>query len=171
MYGEVEAEVHRLGSDWAATWGVPDLLDGLELRVSSRMTSSGGKCHLLLGRITVARWVVDAGHLEVVACHELAHLAAFRLHGRVRAHGREWRALMVAAGHEPRARHSWETPPRSPRRTYTYSVACTTCGGHWTMRAWKSTYRCARCVRAGCSGLFSVVRIPSDAPDRWSIAS
>jgi predicted SprT family Zn-dependent metalloprotease len=40
-----------------------------------------------------------------VLCHELAHLAARERHGdRIRPHGPEWKALMRAAGYEPKTR-------------------------------------------------------------------
>jgi hypothetical protein len=43
--------------------------------------------------------------LEEVLCHELAHVAVYRLHGRaVRPHGPEWKGLVAAAGFKPRAR-------------------------------------------------------------------
>ena len=55
------------------------------------------------GRITVAVQLLASRHLEEVLVHEVAHLVCFWRHGRVRPHGREWRALMQP-GRAPRAR-------------------------------------------------------------------
>jgi predicted SprT family Zn-dependent metalloprotease len=59
------------------------------------------------------------GILEEVLCHELAHVAVYRLHGRsVRPHGPEWKRLVRqvgfgAATHVQGDRRVW---PSSMRR-------------------------------------------------------
>ena len=76
----------------------------IELRASSRMRSSLARAYLAEGRITVAVQLLASRHLEEVLVHEVAHLVCHWRHGRVRPHGREWRALVVQAGERARVR-------------------------------------------------------------------
>ena len=56
--------------------------------------------------------------------HEVAHLVARHVHmgRRIRAHGREWQAIMQFFGCEPSRCHNMETTPA--RRTRKYVVVC-----------------------------------------------
>lgn len=96
-------------------WGDADLLDGVRIEVSRRMTRSVGRCYAQRGVIRISERVLRAAAAEggggagehdvlgEVLVHELAHLVVFRRHGRAaRPHGREWRELMVLAGYPPR---------------------------------------------------------------------
>ena len=96
----------------------PRVLD-IELRASSRLRASLARAYLVEARITVAVALLASRHLEEVLVHEVAHLVCFWRHGRVRPHGREWRALMQQAGHRGRVRLDpldVRLPPRRRRR-------------------------------------------------------
>ena len=57
--------------------------------------------------------------------HELAHLVAFKkFGGNIRPHGREWRAVMIALGAEPRRTHRYEVTPVRKLRLYAYQCHC-----------------------------------------------
>jgi hypothetical protein len=102
----------------AHAWDEPRVLD-LDLAVSGRMVSSLGRAYLESGRVRVAAALVRSRHLEELLAHEAAHLVVHWRHGRVRPHGREWRALLVQAGERARVRLDpldVVLPPRRRRR-------------------------------------------------------
>jgi hypothetical protein len=89
---------------WGTTWSVPDLAARTRVSFSGRLSRSLGRCALRTGDIRLNANLLDgpeAALLEVT-CHEAAHAAVFILHGAAaRPHGREWKALMRAAGYQP----------------------------------------------------------------------
>lgn len=97
---------------WCTLWQVPELPGTLDIRFSGQLRTSLGRCHPVTGRIRLHD-ALKSGHDELlreVLCHEAAHAAVFAIHRRrLRPHGREWRALMKAAGFVPRAtyREPW----------------------------------------------------------------
>ncbi|MFH1763631.1 MAG: SprT family zinc-dependent metalloprotease [Gemmatimonadota bacterium] len=96
---------------WAELWGLPGLTESVTVEFSGRLRSSLGNCRPIQGRIRLAAHLENGNGelLEEVLCHELAHVAVYRLHGRrVRPHGPEWRKLVSAAGFEARARFKRE---------------------------------------------------------------
>lgn len=102
----------------AAAWDEPRVL-GLDVGVSGRMVSSLGRAYLESGRVRVAAALVRSRHLEEVLAHEAAHVVVHWRHGRVRPHGREWRALLAQAGERARVRLDpldVALPPRRRRR-------------------------------------------------------
>jgi predicted SprT family Zn-dependent metalloprotease len=84
------------------------------------MSRSLGRCALRTGDIRLNARLLDgpeAALLEV-ACHEAAHAASYILHGpKARPHGREWKALMRAAGYQPIVRwpEHWGQSPFSSK--------------------------------------------------------
>jgi hypothetical protein len=85
---------------WGELWGVPDLADSVTVELSRRFRSSLGLCRPVEGRVRLAAHLANGRPelLEEVLCHELAHVAVYRLHGRsVRPHGPEWKGLVRAA--------------------------------------------------------------------------
>jgi len=109
---------------WAELWGLPGLTESVTVEFSRRFRSSLGLCRPAQSRIRLAAHLEKGNGdlLEEVLCHELAHVAVYRLHARaVRPHGPEWKGLVAAAGFEPRARFDraeGRFPPRggTPRR-------------------------------------------------------
>jgi SprT protein len=153
---------------WAALWGLPGLEGRVTIRVSRRLTAS-------LGRATPARRSIrlaaalaagPPGFLAEVMCHELAHIAAWEMHGDgIRPHGREWKELVRRAGFRPTTRL---TPPpglllpkprRRRRRRYVYDHRCERCGWSRVARAVVRRWRCAPCADAGRDGKLAIWRI------------
>ena len=92
-----------------------------------------------------------------VLCHELAHVAAYELHGRrCRPHGPEWAALMRAAGFEPCARarltHDVSALVVAPRRGSQYEHRCPVCQAVRFARRPVRQWRCVACLTAGLDG-------------------
>lgn len=153
---------------WAALWGLPGLERRVAIRFSRRLTAS-------LGRATPARRSIrlaaalaagPPGFLAEVLCHELAHVAAWEIHGEgIRPHGREWKELVRRAGFRPTTRL---TPPpglllpkprRRRRRRYVYDHRCERCGWSRVARAVVRRWRCSPCTDAGRDGKLAIWRI------------
>lgn len=101
------SDAHRADvAEWTRLWGVPGLEERLDIRFSGRLLRSLGRCNPSRGliRLKPRLAVGDDALLREVVCHEVAHAAVFAIHRRrVRPHGKEWGALMRAAGYRPRA--------------------------------------------------------------------
>ena len=94
-------------SELGRLWGVPGLDRAVSVEYSTRMTRSLGRAYPERGLVRIAAPLAHgpAGFLDEVLCHEAAHIAVYRLHGRsVRPHGVEWKSLMRVAGYEPSTR-------------------------------------------------------------------
>ena len=84
-------------------------------------------------------------NMESTVPHEAAHYAVDRVHGRrVRPHGAEWRALMIALGVAPEVRASFDMAGIPVRRTGRHLYRCG-CGEHLL-----SAIRHGRVLRGGC---------------------
>jgi SprT protein len=160
----IEGMVER----WGRLWGVGDLADSVTVEFSRRLRTSLGRCRPASGLIRLAERLqeVDPGPLEEVLCHELAHVAAFRLHGpRIRPHGPEWKALVSQAGFLPRARFPGEAlgvPPTPPR--FLYEHRCPVCRARRVARRTVRAWRCAGCLAAGRSGKLIVTKFSPGPP-------
>ena len=153
---------------WEEAWGVPGLLDSVTVELSTRFRTSLGLCRPRQGRIRLAADLMEGsdGLLEEVFCHELAHVAVYRLHGRrARPHGPEWKGLLMKAGHEPRVRVR-EGDPRLPARFSEprprWEHRCPSCGARRVAGRPVRQWRCGVCVRAGRRGELVIGRLPVD---------
>ena len=66
-----------------------------------------GACWPQRKRITLSRLLTELNeeaHVLDTILHELAHALTFERHGRVRSHGKEWRAIAEALGASTNAR-------------------------------------------------------------------
>ena len=151
---------------WATVWGTSELPGSLEMTIAPRLRSTLGRCHPATAEIRLNPRLI--GHPELlreVACHEAAHVAVFRLHGRrVRPHGPEWKRLMVLAGYAPRARMPVERLPEELRRAGLpragYMHRCRSCGATRGARRRMRHWYCRRCHDAGRGGSLEIKRIP-----------
>ncbi len=87
--------------------------------------------------------------LAEVVPHEVAHLLAWQLHGRVKPHGVEWQQLMVKVFDlPPKVRHSFDVSALAPK-TWSYRCACQahelTVRRHNKVVRGEMQYRCRRC--------------------------
>lgn len=65
--------------------------------------------------------------LDEVIPHELAHLLAYQLFGRVKPHGNEWKHLMQDVfGCAPKRTHSFDVPKRKQLSQFLYKCDCQT---------------------------------------------
>src|SRR5688572_26362964 len=103
MLDELPRTALILARRWARLWGIPELGDRLQVNFSTRLRRSLGRCRPCEGRITLrADLRRSPAELAEVLCHELAHVAVYRLHGMQCApHGQEWKQLLRSAGYEP----------------------------------------------------------------------
>ena len=154
---------------WAELWEVPGLEQRAQIRFSRRLEVSLGRCTPARASIRLhcdlARGPRDL-LLEVV-CHELAHVAAWEMHGRaIRPHGREWQDLVSRAGYVP---STGLQPPkgciskpkrrRRRRRRYLYEHRCPSCDWRKMARAAVRRWRCPECIAVGREGELEIWRI------------
>lgn len=151
---------------WSQHWGLPELPGRVQIGVSTRMRVSLGRCAPRSGTIRIASFLLAGPEhlLAEVVCHELAHVAAVELHGpRCRPHGREWRALMRAAGHAPRARipeaDLERVLPLQGSTRVVWEHRCPACGARRLAGRPVKQWRCARCHRFGLGGRLVVSRL------------
>jgi len=161
-----ENEIRTLIDGWGERWGLPGLAARVTVETSPRMRRMLGSCDPARGRVKLNLLLFHEDNRDLLLetlCHEVAHAAAYRIHGRrVRPHGREWRALLTAAGFPPRARIpvaeiGGALPPRR-RAPYLYRHVCRDCARVFTARRTDRRWRCRPCSEAGRSGLFTVLR-------------
>ena len=121
MKATLSIEATTSANRWLHLWSTPDLATRTTIEWSPRLTRSLGRCYPERRLIRLAAFLEESENalLEEVLCHELAHLAARELHGRhIRPHGSEWKALMRAAGFEPKTR--LPAPEAVPVRMYAH---------------------------------------------------
>ena len=106
-----------------------------------------------------------------VLCHEVAHVAAYRIHRRrIRPHGSEWAELVRRAGFTPRTKFDpkdWPELrlPKAPRRrrraaAVVYLHRCPVCQAARVARRPVRRWCCAACVDAGLTGELVITRAP-----------
>ena len=153
-------------ASWAESWSLPDLPDQVTIEISGRLRTSIGLCYperSLIRLHPVVRELEESVFLEIL-CHELAHVAVHRHFGRgCKPHGREWAALVEAAGHNARARlpngSVFATPAqRATRKTILWHHRCPRCDAARTARRPVYSWRCATCVNQGSSGKLEIWR-------------
>ena len=136
-------------------WAIEEVADYIQIGFSNRITRS-------LGRTQPAAKIIRLNPLlqtrlshllEEVLCHELAHIAAYHLHGdSIRPHGPEWRALVQAAGFEPRVRIDADLDWPSPPHVKCYTHRCPVCHAVRVAKKPMARWRCGECVANGLSG-------------------
>ena len=150
---------------WSETWDLPHLPDRIQVKASSRMRVSLGRCLASQGEIRIAQFLLSGppGLLEEVLCHEVAHAAAAaRFGARIRPHGTEWRGLMRDAGFEPRTRIPDTELPHdtlaATRRRVFWRHRCPICEASRIAGRPVRGWRCAKCLAAGLGGQLDIRR-------------
>jgi SprT protein len=142
-------------NDYCRLWGVEHIASDVVVGYSNRMTRSLGRTQPAskLIRLNALLQTKLNYLLEEVLCHELAHVAAYHLHGRsIRPHGPEWKALVRAAGFEPRVRIRLDIDLLREQNVKRYRHHCPVCNAARTARYRMTRWRCSRCIGAGLSG-------------------
>jgi predicted SprT family Zn-dependent metalloprotease len=155
---------------WCRLWGVPDLADRLQIIVSPRLRRSLASYRTRQGQIRISSSLLNLPDAVIneVLCHEAAHAAVAELQAHpVRPHGPEWRALVRAAGFEPRVRMAPDHV--AGRRTDTtgyralWEHRCPVCQMHRLARRPVRRWRCTSCRSAGLEGALVITRVAGAA--------
>jgi predicted SprT family Zn-dependent metalloprotease len=149
-------------AELADLWSMPELATSAAVRFSPRLKRSLGRADTASGRIALAAFLADQPALcDVALCHELAHLAAFRLTGgSERPHGPTWQRLVREAGHEPTLRLPVDTGSAAraePGQAQHFTHYCPVCHFVRTAARRMPAWRCADCVAAGLDGQLEIV--------------
>lgn len=154
-----QSGLRRLLAQWAETWNLAGLDQRLEITFSPRFRTSLGRCSPGTGEVRLATFLLTGppAVLCEALCHEAAHAAVHELHGRgPKPHGPEWRALMQAAGFEPRARLPAsllpDVSPNWGRPGKRWEHRCPVCHAFRVARRRVPQWRCAACRAAGLEG-------------------
>lgn len=132
---------------WALDLPMPKISLDLRGRVAGQAWYTDWKIRLnrVLFRENVDYFV---GH---TIGHEVAHLIACRLHGlQVKAHGDEWKRIMLRLGLEPKRCHCLDVTPAVTRRKFLYICSCQkhTVGAARHKRiGWGKKYICKKCKK------------------------
>ena len=166
----LNAQLHDAIVGWQSMWHTPGLADLTRVTFSPRLGRSLGRCVPAAGRVTLTTRLRRASRNRLLEtlCHEVAHVAAYMLHGSAaRPHGPEWAALVRAAGYDPSThaqprRGAPKTPKRPPRAKsprFTVVHTCPVCHSRRYARRVMSAWRCRTCVDAGLSGKMIATRV------------
>jgi predicted SprT family Zn-dependent metalloprotease len=156
---------------WARRWGLPGLEEAITVRFDPRLHRSAGRSRPERGEISLhpALAVGPKRAMASVLCHEMAHVAAYQLHGvGVPPHGAEWSALVRQAGHRPAPTARASTlgipvmaaaasrPEGSQPSVRQYVHRCPVCQSSRVARRPVRAWRCAECVAAGLEGRLTI---------------
>lgn len=113
---------------------------------------SAGTAHLQINKLRFNPVLLAENpsiFIQQVVPHEICHLLAYQLYGRVKPHGKEWQALMVNLyGLSPSTTHSLNTDSVAGK-TYNYRCQCgvvpLSIRRHNKVQRQQTQYRCRRC--------------------------
>jgi SprT protein len=159
---DIAADAHA----WFASWQLAPVAATVRIRFSPRMFRAIGRAAPYRRLVTFAvgvREMAPALVREVLA-HELAHVAAYELHGAgIRPHGAEWAALMRAAGFVPRVRFADAEAIALVRARATLPVRylhlCPVCAASRIAARRMPRWRCGACYARGRDGLLEITRV------------
>lgn len=157
--------VLRALNSWCENWDTPDIPKTVIFSFSSRLSRTLARCHPLQNRIVVRADLALAPYrlLAEVLCHELAHLATYRLHGpNAKPHGKEWQELVRRAGFEPRIRIQNASAGNVMKKRRIspaiFEHRCHICQIVRVSRRPVLNWRCAACLDAGLEGAMVITR-------------
>ncbi|WP_028765624.1 SprT family zinc-dependent metalloprotease [Shewanella fidelis] len=113
---------------------------------------SAGTAHLQLNKLRFNATLLKNNHqafIDEVVPHEICHLLAAQLFGRVKPHGREWQSLMQQVFKlQPRTTHSFDTSAVAGK-TFDYYCLCgpikLSIRRHNKVLRGETQYRCRKC--------------------------
>jgi SprT protein len=164
-------QLHDAIVGWESIWQTPGLARLTRVMFSPRLERSLGRCVPATGRVTLTTRLRGGSRERLLEtlCHEVAHVAAYILHGgTARPHGPEWAALVRAAGFDPGTharRRRGAAKPTTKRRLrdrpwrFTVVHTCPVCHSRRYARRVMSAWRCRTCVEAGLSGELTPTRV------------
>lgn len=150
---------------WADLWSAPWLLNDIAINFSTRLSTSLGRCRPYSKTISLNTNLLTGDKSELlleVLCHEAAHIVNFVHHGRtVKPHGKEWQALVTAAGYKPGPRivvKSQDTTTKTRKSTVVYEHRCPICQNAWYSRRPIKRWKCGSCLASGLSGDLIIIK-------------
>lgn len=155
-------DVARIVAHFGRLWARPALGETVAIAYSNRLKKSWARTNLETRTIRLASDLrTDGERLEIVLCHELAHVAAYDLVGRSEGpHGVTWARLIREAGYEPVLR-LLAAPDGGSRRVYScrkvFLHRCLVCNFSRSSARQMKSWRCADCVAAGLRGDLLIV--------------
>lgn len=113
---------------------------------------SAGTAHLQLNKLRFNATLLEentAEFISQVVPHEICHLLAYQLYGRVKPHGKEWQSLMIKLYQlRPSTTHNLDISSVEGN-TYEYQCACgpvsLSVRRHNKILRQQTQYRCRRC--------------------------
>lgn len=160
--GVLEQIAGRLGM----AWGLDDFAGRVRIAYNPRMRTTLGRALLDELRVELNTRLLHEypGQLLAVLAHELAHIAARLLYGRVQPHGIHFRRLMQQVGQDPSATHSLATGHLQRRRNrYLYLHRCSDCGYSFVARRVRRDCYCSSC---GPETAWNILRAVDNAAGR-----
>ena len=147
-------------------WEMPDLARRVTIVYNPRLRTTLGRAILDDNRVELNVHLLRAYPDELLPAvvHELAHLAAPMRYGKVRPHGREFKALMRAVNVPDDATHRLDTARlKLRRRRYIYLHRCGDCGMMFLARKPRRDCYCKAC---GPEMSWTVLRAPATTAGR-----
>ena len=156
---ELKKIITQIKNEYCQLWGIELIKTAIAVEFSNRITRSLGRTQPTAKIIRLNPLLQSSLNylLEEVLCHELAHIAAYHLHGdSIRPHGSEWRALVQVAGFEPRIRieADLDWPSLPPAKCYTHY--CPVCHAVRVAKKRMVHWRCTECVTNGLEGVLEI---------------
>ncbi|NKF49283.1 SprT family zinc-dependent metalloprotease [Shewanella sp. WXL01] len=145
VHSKLEADYQKADAYFNQQFPRPEL--ALTLR-----GKSAGTAHLQLNKIRLNPVLLKENFdafIEHVIPHEVSHLLAYQLYGKVRPHGREWQSIMLKVfGQQPSTTHQLDI--RSVQgKMFNYQCGCgvvpLTIRRHNKVVRGETKYRCRRC--------------------------
>ena len=140
-------------------WQVQEIVKEIQVEFSNRITRSLGRTqptakHIRLNPLLQTRL---SSLLKEVLCHELAHIAAYHLHGdSIRPHGPEWQALVSAAGFTPSVHIEVDLGLTPLAQSKCYTHHCPVCHTNRSAKKPMRRWRCGECITHGLPGILEI---------------
>jgi predicted SprT family Zn-dependent metalloprotease len=158
-------KVFSLIKRWGTIWGLQDLEKTVHISFSSNLRRAIGQCKPSRDRITLHTDLlsVQKKYLPEVLCHEMAHVAAYRLFGRMsHPHGEDWKQLILMVGFLPKVRkviaNLENNNKPSDIHPPLWKHRCPVCHTLKIARRPMRNWRCSECTEAGLDGILIVSR-------------